>query len=114
MDSGSHSLSVELGFWIAIVSGIPDSPSCIPDPKPGIPDSTNIIFPDSGYGFRKQMFPGFRKPDSLTWYDTGQLLFQVPTTVSEYGSTVVQLVKSSENGRSRASASKKPEGMVDL
>ena len=33
VDSGSHSLSVELGFWIAIVSRIPDSPSCIPDSK---------------------------------------------------------------------------------
>ena len=33
VNSGSHSLSVELGFWIVIVSGIPDSPSCIPDSK---------------------------------------------------------------------------------
>ena len=31
---------------------------------------------------------------------------------SEYGSTVVQLVKSSENGRSRESASKKPGGWL--
>ena len=36
MDSGFQVLvpdfqSVELGFWIAIVSGIPDSLSCIPD-----------------------------------------------------------------------------------
>ena len=83
MDSGSHSLSVELGFWIAIVSGIPDSPSCIPDSKAW----------DSG--FHKQNFLVFQIwipraeisgiSDSLTWCDTGQLLFQVPSTVSEYG-----------------------------
>ena len=83
MDSGSHSLSVELGFWIAIVSGIPDSPSCIPVSKAW----------DSA--FHKQNFPVFRKwipqaeisgiSDSLTWCDTGQLLFQVPSTVSECG-----------------------------
>ena len=74
---------MELGFWIAIVSGIPDSPSCIPDSKAW----------DSG--FHKQNFPVFRIwipqaeisgiSDSLTWCDTGQLLIQVPTTVSEYG-----------------------------
>ena len=30
---GFQSLSVELGFYIAIVSGIPDSLNCIPDSK---------------------------------------------------------------------------------
>ena len=29
-DSGFHSLSAELGFWIPVVSGIPDSLSCNP------------------------------------------------------------------------------------
>ena len=29
--TGFQSLSVERGFWIPIVSGIPDSLSCIPD-----------------------------------------------------------------------------------
>ena len=43
-------MSVELGFWIPIVSGIPDSVSCIPDSKTR----------DSG--FHKQNFPGFRVP----------------------------------------------------
>ena len=33
VDSGFQTLSVELGFWIPNVSGIPDSLSCIPDPK---------------------------------------------------------------------------------
>ena len=33
VDSGFQSLSVELGVWIQIVSGIPDSKSCIPDSK---------------------------------------------------------------------------------
>ena len=46
-------LSVELGFWIPIVSLIPESMSCLPDSK--AKDS----------GFRKK-FPGFRNLDSLT------------------------------------------------
>ena len=29
--TGFQYLSVELGFWIAMISGIPDSLSCIPD-----------------------------------------------------------------------------------
>ena len=33
-------MSVEVGLWIQIVSGIPDSLSCILDSKPRIPDST--------------------------------------------------------------------------
>ena len=48
--TGFQSLSVELGFWIPIVSGIPDSVSCIPDSKTR----------DSG--FHKQNFPVFRVP----------------------------------------------------
>ena len=74
---------MEPGFWITIVCRIPDSLSCIPDYK--ALDSE----------FHKQNFPLFRIwipqaeisgiSDSLTWCDTGQLLFQVPTTVSEYG-----------------------------
>ena len=48
--TGFQSLSVELGFWIPIVSGIPDSMSCIPDSKTR----------DSG--FHKQNFSGFRVP----------------------------------------------------
>ena len=31
--TGFQYLSVELGLWIAVVSGIPDSLSCIPDSK---------------------------------------------------------------------------------
>ena len=37
-------LSVELGFWIPIVSGIPDFVSCIPDSK-------SKILPDSGFPY---------------------------------------------------------------
>ena len=33
LDSGSVSLSVVLGFRIQMISGIPDSLSCIPDSK---------------------------------------------------------------------------------
>ena len=49
---------VKLGFWIPIISRIPDSLSCIPDSK--AQDS----------GFHKQNFYGFRDPDSLTWGET--------------------------------------------
>ena len=49
--TGFQSLSVELRFWIPIVSGIPDSLSCIPDSK--AQDS----------GFHKQKFLEFRNPD---------------------------------------------------
>ena len=77
VDSGfqlldSRSFPVELGFRIPIVSGIPDSYSCIPDFKPQ----------DSGFHWQK--FPGFRNPDSLTCikgsktvWDSG---FRIPVT----------------------------------
>ena len=57
MDSGFHlldsrSFSVELGFRIRIVSGIPDSYTCIPDSK--AQDS----------GFHKQKSPRFRIPNA--------------------------------------------------
>ena len=54
-DPGFQSLLVELGFWITIVSGIPDSLSCIPDLK--AQDSE----------FHKQKILGFWNPDFLTW-----------------------------------------------
>ena len=47
------SLSVELGFWIPIASGIPDSLSCIPDPKA------------QDFGFHEQKYPCLRNSDSL-------------------------------------------------
>jgi len=50
MDSKFQSLSVERGFWIPIVSGIPDSLSCIPDSKA------------QESGLHKQNFPRFRIP----------------------------------------------------
>ena len=46
--TGFQSLSVELGFWIPIASGVADSLSCIPDAKAR----------DSG--FHMQIFSGFR------------------------------------------------------
>ena len=48
--TGFQSLSRELGFWIPIVIGIPDSFSCIPDSK------------TQDFGFHKQNFLGFRIP----------------------------------------------------
>ena len=56
--TGFQSLSVELGFWIPIVSGIPESLSCIPDSKTH----------DSG--FHEQKFPRFRNLDSLACCDS--------------------------------------------
>ena len=47
LGTGFQYLSVELGFWIPIVSGIPDSKA-----------------QDSG--FHKLKFPGYRNPDLLT------------------------------------------------
>ena len=46
--TGLQSVSVELGFWIPIASGVADSLSCIPDAKAR----------DSG--FHMQIFSGFR------------------------------------------------------
>ena len=45
--------SVELGFWIAIVSGIPDSLAVFQIPMQRIPK------------LRKQKYRGFRDPNSL-------------------------------------------------
>ena len=53
------SLSVELGFRIPIVSGIPDSISCIPDST--AQDSK----------FHLQKFPRFQNSNSLSWGDYG-------------------------------------------
>ena len=60
LDSGCHSVDSGFrywipafvsgtGFWIPIVSGISDSLSCIPIPKPRIPDSIGKIFLDSRF-----------------------------------------------------------------
>ena len=48
--TGFQYLSVELGFRIPIVSGIPDSLSCIPDSKA------------KDFWLHEQNFPGFRNP----------------------------------------------------
>ena len=58
--TGFQSLLVKLGFWIPIVSGIPESLSCI----------SNSIAQDSG--FNKQKFLGFQNPQSPTWCKTNQ------------------------------------------
>ena len=63
MDSGFKSLSVEVGFWIAIVSVIPDSLSCIPGSKAQDSGLHKQIFLDSG--FHRQKFLGFQNPYSL-------------------------------------------------
>ena len=112
MDSGSHSWSVELGFWMQSSVGFRIPRAVFLIPKPYIP------------GFHKQNFLVFR-----IWIPQAQISGISETGFpymvrywatslsssynnSEYGSTVVQLVKSSENGRSRESASKKPGGWL--
>ena len=76
--TGFRTLSVEFGFRIPIVNGIPDSGFrelysgfqrpryLIPQTKISqIPDSTRKNFSDSG--FHKQKFHGLRNLESLTW-----------------------------------------------
>ena len=53
-----RSVLVGLGFWISIVSGIPDSLSCIPDSRAQDSGFYWQNFPDSG--FQKQHFIGFQ------------------------------------------------------
>ena len=66
--TGFWYLSVELGFWIPVVSGIQIPWAVFQIPKPGIPDSMSKIFPDSR--FHKCKFPGFQNLDSLTLGET--------------------------------------------
>ena len=60
------SLSVELGFRVPVIlSGIPDSLSCMSDSKAQDYAFHKQKFPDSE--FHTQKFPGFQNTDSLTW-----------------------------------------------
>ena len=69
LDSGFQSLSVELGFWITILSGIPDSLSCFPDSKVQDPDSTakisrnqsGIQIPFHGANYSVAVFSRFKQ-----------------------------------------------------
>ena len=60
-----HSLSGELGFWIPIVSEIPDSLSCILDSEGQDFGFHKKIFPNSG--FHGQNFPDSGIPIPLHW-----------------------------------------------
>ena len=62
LDSGAgfQSLSLELGFWISIVSGISNSLSCIPDSK--VQDSRFHKQVFLGFRFQNQNFPEFKNP----------------------------------------------------
>ena len=57
--TGIQFLSLELGLWSPVVTGITDSLSCIPD-------SASSIFPDSG--LHKQKFRGFRNLNGANQY----------------------------------------------
>ena len=50
------SLSLKFGLWIPIISGIPDSLSCIRIPKPRIPNSTRAISRILGFGSTSKDF----------------------------------------------------------
>ena len=74
-------LSVELGFWIPIVSGIPYSLHCIPDSKAQISDSTSKNFPESGFPYTRgeQEVPSFlQQRKYLCYFNT--VLFYVSNT----------------------------------
>ena len=96
MDSGfqlpdSRSFSVELGFRIRIVSGIPDSYTCIPDSK--AQDS----------GFHKQKFPRFRIPNAII------------SRIPEYGFLYMGRLKGRINETARAnSLTPKPNPFTSL
>ena len=54
IDTFIFSSNLAHGFWIPIVSGIPDSLSCIPDSEPRIQNSTSKIFKSTlGFRFRE-------------------------------------------------------------
>ena len=77
LDSGFHAVDsgfqlldsrpfpAELWFWIWIVSGIPDSYTCIPDSKAQDSRFHKQKFPR--FWISNAKFPGFRNPDSFTW-----------------------------------------------
>ena len=69
-DTGFQYLSVDLGFWILIVSWVPDSLSCIPDYK------------TQNSGFHKKKFPGFRNEDSIIWCEERPLV-SLGSTIKE-------------------------------
>ena len=74
LGTGFQSLSVELGFWIPIASGISDSLSCIPDSKAQDSGFHMQIFPwfwipHANFsriisGLQMQIFPGFQIPQA--------------------------------------------------
>ena len=60
---------VEIGFRIAIVSGIADSLSCIPDSKPGL----------LGFWISEENFPGFQNPhEPIHWKFSSEPLILSP------------------------------------
>ena len=62
--TGFQSLSLELGFWILIVSRIPNSLNCVPD------------FRTQDFGFQKYNFPWFQIPQAK--------IFRIPESVGPY------------------------------
>ena len=69
-DTGFQYLSVDLGFWILIVSWVPDSLSCIPDYK------------TQNSGFHKKKFPGFRNEYFIIWCEERPLV-SLGSTIKE-------------------------------
>ena len=81
MDSGFQSLSVELGYWILMVSGILDFLNCIPDSKA------------QDFRFHKQTFPAFWNLDSLTRGDLDVCFYTVRFYTVFYLSTNISTLR---------------------
>ena len=81
VDSGFKSLSVELGYWILMVSGILDFLNCIPDSKA------------QDFRFHKQTFPAFWNLDSLTRGDLDVCFYTVRFYTVFYLSTNISTLR---------------------
>ena len=96
--TGFQSLSMELGFWIPIDCGIPDSLSCILDSK--TQDSR----------FQKQKFPRFRNPDSLTLGDMSDSFCARTKTISGRASVhILTVISARFLWRSKAAPRRSPK-----
>ena len=72
LDSTQWILDSRYWFLVIIISGIPDSLSCIPDSKDQVSGYHKQIFP--AFQTNKQNFPRFRNPDSLTCGEANAIL----------------------------------------
>ena len=64
--TGFQPLSMELGVWIPIASGIPDALSCVPNSKAQDSVFREYNFSGLQFSIHKQKFPGIQNSDTLT------------------------------------------------